>query len=329
RAPPHLGPLVRLEELAEACAESRGPRSPLTLEVRQGLAHARLRAGDADGAVRVYERIVADRLPAGGAAPTAALLAGHASADDVAVSLGALRTGPVPVTPSLAVGLAAALAADGRRDTARELLAAVCVGREALMDPGHPLAAEARAALTGLDRAERVPLGAVAGAPVPGAPVPGAPAQAGLGRGAPQLLPRRSRGSVHRAVDPPAPRPAWRPRLTLVEDPAVGVTTHLEFHLEPADGSVPAALPELRLVAAVSPEAVLDPPVTDHVPAGAPARFALTPAVAGPHTVRITVFDRGHGAVLQDLSAVLDVPAESPAEAGAAVPAEPEDQEQE
>lgn len=93
----------------------------------------------------MYEGIVADRLPAG------TLLTGHRHADDVAVSLGTLRPGLLPVFPTLAVGLAAALAASGRRDAARDLLVAVHTARRTLMGPGHPLAVESRTALARLD----------------------------------------------------------------------------------------------------------------------------------------------------------------------------------
>lgn len=105
------------------------------------------------------------------------------------------------------------------------------------------------------------------------------------------------------------PRTAWRPRLTLLDEPAVGATVRLELRLEPeVPQADPGELPGLRLVAVAASDAVLDPPVADYSPAGEPARFALTPSVPGPHTVRITVYDRGHGSVLQDLSTVVDVP---------------------
>ncbi|MFE5588598.1 hypothetical protein, partial [Kitasatospora sp. NPDC056531] len=301
-----LRAVVRLEELAENCTAVQGARNDRTLSIRQSLALARLRAGDGIGAVLMYERVIADRIAVGDSAPTTALIAGHRDTDDLAVSVGAARPGGFPHFPSLAVGLAHALAATERLDLARELLEAVCTGREALMDPGHPLAVEARTSLSQLDNAE------------PGTkPVPAAPALAELTRRPPAPHPRRSRGSMHRPAQPAVARPAWCPRLTLTEEPAVGATTHLELRLEPADNALqadPSALPDLRLVAAVTADAALDPPVADYTPAGAPARFALTPAAPGPHTVRITVFDRGHGAVLQDLSAVVDVPADTRAQ---------------
>ncbi len=305
-----LRAVVRLEELAETCAESAGPRSRPTLDVRRSLAHARLRAGDADGAVQVYERIIADRTTVGYASPTAVLLAGHADAHDVAVSIGAQRPGPLPVFPSLAVGLAHALVAAGRRDAARELLAAVCTGREALMDPGHPLAAEARTALARLDRTapETEP-------EQERPPKPPAAAGAQLGRTPAAPLPGSAPRPPRRAARPIQLRPAWRPRLTLLEEPAVGATTDLELRLLPAGGATRinyGYLPRLRLVLAVAGDAVLDPPVMDYDPGREPARFTLTPSAPGPYTLRITVLHRGHGHVLQDLSVVIDVPAAEP-----------------
>ncbi|WSK08439.1 tetratricopeptide repeat protein [Kitasatospora sp. NBC_01300] len=301
--PRPLRAVVRLEELAEECAASHGPRNTLTLSIRQSLAHARLRAGDALGAVRVYEGIVADRLPAG------ALLTGHRHADDVALSLGTLRPGLLPVFPTLAVGLAAALAASGRRDASQGLLAAVHTARRTLMGPGHPLAVESRTALARLkDGAARSPAPLDGGGPES---LPSAPVRAELGPepSEPAALVRRSRGSRHRPPAPAPARTAWRPRLTLLDEPAVRATVHLELRLEPeVPQTDPGELPGLRLVAVAASDAVLEPPVADYSPAGEPVRFALTPSVPGPHTVRITVYDRGHGAVLQDLSAVVDVP---------------------
>ncbi|MFE1824993.1 protein kinase [Streptomyces yangpuensis] len=112
--------------------------------------------------------------------------------------------------------------------------------------------------------------------------------------------------------------PACTPRLTLLDAPAhVGRAVRLEFALD-----VPAGHPwyrssgdtrapaELMLVA--SPRgagSTLVPPCADYLvqaPGGEPAAFTFTAHTPGPHRLRITVYDRAHGVVLQELDATLE-----------------------
>lgn len=226
------------------------------------------------------------------------------------------------------------------------------------MGPGHPLAVESRTALAQLRQGGAGPLPVEpaslapalppsASAPVPppapvppSAPVPppapvraSAPAPEPAAPAPEPVVARRGPGTeaVRTAAGsdlPTGPTPArtaWRPRITLLDEPEAGAPARLELRLEPAadgdpadrDAADPGRLPDLHLVAAVASDAVIDPPVTAYRPAGAPAAFTLTPAVAGRHPVRITVYDRGHGTALQDLEVVVDA---APARPATAVP---------
>ncbi|KJK49644.1 protein kinase domain-containing protein [Streptomyces sp. NRRL F-4428] len=112
--------------------------------------------------------------------------------------------------------------------------------------------------------------------------------------------------------------PACTPRLTLIDAPAhVGRSVRLEFtldvpaghpwHRSPGDTRAPA---ELVLVA--SPRgagSTLVPPCADYrvqAPGGQAAAFTFTAHTPGRHQLRITVYDRAHGVVLQELDATLE-----------------------
>ncbi|MFJ7777730.1 protein kinase [Streptomyces yangpuensis] len=122
--------------------------------------------------------------------------------------------------------------------------------------------------------------------------------------------------------------PACTPRLTLLDAPAhVGRAVRLEFaldvpaghpwHRSSGDTRAPA---ELMLVA--SPRgagSTLVPPCADYrvqAPGGEPAAFTFTAHTPGRHRLRITVYDRALGVVLQELDATLD--AEEPVLLGSA-----------
>ncbi|WP_046779486.1 protein kinase domain-containing protein [Streptomyces yangpuensis] len=112
--------------------------------------------------------------------------------------------------------------------------------------------------------------------------------------------------------------PACTPRLTLLDAPAhVGRAVRLEFaldvpaghpwHRSSGDTRAPA---ELMLVA--SPRgagSTLVPPCADYrvqAPGAEPAAFTFTAHTPGRHRLRITVYDRALGVVLQELDATLD-----------------------
>ncbi|WP_405942333.1 protein kinase domain-containing protein [Streptomyces sp. NBC_00207] len=125
------------------------------------------------------------------------------------------------------------------------------------------------------------------------------------------------------AVSPPPPAalgelPACTPRLRMRGGPVQpGRAVRLEFSLD-----VPAGHPwyraagdtrdpaELMLVASArSGGSTLVPPCAGYRvqdPEGGPAAFTFTAHAAGPHTLRITVYDRVHGVVLQELNATLE-----------------------
>jgi hypothetical protein len=98
-------------------------------------------------------------------------------------------------------------------------------------------------------------------------------------------------------------------RISLLDEPRVGHAAQIEMRLLQRDGS-PAdpGLPLMMLV--VESRATVAPAIAEYLPSGPPARFAFTAAEAGAHRVRITVYDRGYGVVLQDLAVVVDVKAD-------------------
>ncbi|MCX5582176.1 protein kinase family protein [Streptomyces erythrochromogenes] len=164
------------------------------------------------------------------------------------------------------------------------------------------------------------------GAPAPDAQAaPRPPAAAGAPSGAAQA-PEPAASAA-----PPAHLlrlPACTPRLTLLDAPAhVGRAVRLEFtldvppghpwHRASGDARAPA---ELMLVA--SPRgagSTLVPPCAGYrvqAPGGEAAAFTFTAHAPGRHRLRITVYDRAHGVVLQELDATLE--AEEPALLGSA-----------
>ncbi|GHJ91617.1 hypothetical protein SNE510_11360 [Streptomyces sp. NE5-10] len=115
----------------------------------------------------------------------------------------------------------------------------------------------------------------------------------------------------------PTGRPACTPRLVLRDGPTrVGRPMVLEFALDVPEGHPwfrasgderePA---ELMLVASArSADATVTPPCTGYrVQDGSsgPALFTFTAHTPGRHRLRLTVYDRAHGVVLQELSATL------------------------
>ncbi|MEV5544789.1 protein kinase [Streptomyces sp. NPDC052309] len=155
---------------------------------------------------------------------------------------------------------------------------------------------------------------------------PGAPPSAGP----PDRLPEGARAAAAPAAPPAVPGaspeaplpvppglPACTPRLVLRDGPTrVGRPMVLEFALDvpeghpwfraPGDDREPA---ELMLVASArSADATVTPPCTGYrVQDGSsgPAAFTFTAHTPGSHRLRLTVYDRAHGVVLQELSATL------------------------
>ncbi|MEV0633417.1 protein kinase [Streptomyces sp. NPDC050619] len=115
----------------------------------------------------------------------------------------------------------------------------------------------------------------------------------------------------------PPGAPACTPRLVLRDGPArVGRPMLLEFALDVPDGHPwfrdagdDRAPAELMLVASArSAEATVTPPCTGYRvqdPASGPTAFTFTAHAPGRHRLRLTVYDRVHGVVLQELSATL------------------------
>ncbi|GGT53283.1 protein kinase [Streptomyces althioticus] len=123
-------------------------------------------------------------------------------------------------------------------------------------------------------------------------------------------------------VPVPAGLPACTPRLVLRDGPTrVGQPMVLEFALDVPEGHPwfraagdnrePAKL--MLVASARSANATVTPPCTAYrVQDGSsgPAAFTFTAHTPGRHRLRLTVYDRAHGVVLQELSATL-VTAES------------------
>ncbi|MCX5193688.1 protein kinase [Streptomyces sp. NBC_00249] len=121
------------------------------------------------------------------------------------------------------------------------------------------------------------------------------------------------------AAAPPPRLPACTPRLTMRDAPArVGRPVRLEFvldvppghpwHRPAGDTTAPA---ELVLVASTLAAGADIVPASrgyrPQDPEEGPAAFEFTARTPGRHVLRITVFERVHGVVLQELNATLEV----------------------
>ncbi len=221
--------------------------------------------------------------------------------------------------PTAIDALARAYGEAGDREREVALLTAVASGRGQVLGPDHPDALESR---TGAYFA-RLAAGTGDG------PVVGARLAADWGRVLGQDHPRVQEVRERLA----AAYPSWTVRLRLLADEvnagdAVEVEVRLERSCEtdtglpgssgaqgqrstePSDQEGPPSappLPPLLLVAATRSDATVEPAIAEYASGSPPPVLVFTASEPGEHRLRLTVYDRDMGVVLQDVESTIEV----------------------